>query len=104
MISWKSGFSLLLAMLMCSDLCAPVLAPVAAQEPSVSQTRVRPIHEYLTPQSFPKMHAMIKPQSGEALWAEIPWHVDLHEARVEAARAGKPLFVWSASADPLGCT
>jgi hypothetical protein len=53
---------------------------------------------------FEKLQAMIKPRPGEANWAEIPWMTNLWEARKKAALEGKPLFVWSASADALGCT
>jgi hypothetical protein len=58
----------------------------------------------IAPADFARLHALIKPQKGEALWAEIPWMANLWEARRKAATEGKPLFVWSASADPLGCT
>jgi hypothetical protein len=53
---------------------------------------------------FKKLREMIKPRPGEANWAEIPWMTNLWEARRKAAAEGKPLFVWSASADALGCT
>jgi hypothetical protein len=75
----------------------------AAQLPGVSES-ARVIKDALTPETFTKIQATIKPQSGECRWEEIPWLTDLHEARVKAAAEGKPLFVWSASADALGCT
>jgi hypothetical protein len=62
------------------------------------------VREELTPETFKKLHAMIKPHAGEAPWEEIPWIADLYEARQKAATEGKPLFVWSANCDPLGCT
>jgi hypothetical protein len=55
-------------------------------------------------ESLLALHAIIRPRAGEAPWTEIPWQTDLQAARKQAAAEGKPLFVWSASADPLGCT
>lgn len=49
----------------------------------------------LTPATFERLHRQIKPQPGESRWAEIPWLIDLHEARQKAAALGKPLFVMS---------
>jgi hypothetical protein len=60
--------------------------------------------EPIPPEQFGKLHAMIRPQAGEAKWAEIPWITDLWEARQKAAAEGKPIFFRSASGDPLGCT
>ena len=51
-----------------------------------------------------RLHALIKPRPGESPWQTIPWLTDLQEARQKAAQEGKPLFVWSAAADPIGCT
>jgi hypothetical protein len=53
---------------------------------------------------FDSLHAMIRPHANEAPWTSVPWEADLYEARKKAAAEGKPLFVWSANADPIGCT
>jgi hypothetical protein len=58
----------------------------------------------LPPEQFDQLWALVKPRPGEAAWEEIPWMTDLWEARKKAAAEGKPLYVWSASADVLGCT
>jgi hypothetical protein len=58
----------------------------------------------LTPADFSKLLTLIKPHPDESPWAEIPWMTDLYAARKKAAAEGKPLYVWSASADALGCT
>jgi hypothetical protein len=58
----------------------------------------------ISPEQFEKLQAMIKPHPDEAKWEEIPWMTNLWEARKKAAAEGKPLFVWSAEADVLGCT
>jgi hypothetical protein len=54
--------------------------------------------------SFTKLHALIKPRRGEAPWADLSWETSLSEARKKAAALGKPLFVWKANGDPIGCT
>jgi hypothetical protein len=59
--------------------------------------------EKLSPDQFERLHALIKPQSGEAKWAVIPWRIDLMEARREAAAQDRPLFVWrSGGGEALG--
>ncbi len=50
------------------------------------------------------VHAMVVPAPAETGWRSIPWRTDLWEARREAARAGKPLFLWEMDGHPLGCT
>ena len=49
----------------------------------------------LNPESFAALHRQIKPQPGESRWMEIPWLIDLHQARKQAAAQGKPIFVMS---------
>ena len=51
-----------------------------------------------------RLHPTIMPRPGEAPWADVPWETDLWEARKKAAAQGKPIFVWSANGEPLGCT
>ena len=54
-----------------------------------------PAGQELGPESFARLHRQIKPQPGESRWMEIPWLIDLHQARQRAAAEGKPLFVLS---------
>jgi len=49
----------------------------------------------LSPTNFAALHRQIKPQPGESRWMEVPWLIDLHEARKKAAAEGKPIFVMS---------
>jgi hypothetical protein len=49
----------------------------------------------LTPESFTRLHKMIKPQRGESRFLEIPWVLGLWEGRQQAAREGKPMLVWA---------
>ena len=57
----------------------------------------------LSAEQFAKTLALIKPQSGESKWAEVPWFLSVHDARKKAAAEGKPIFIWSSGgALPLG--
>ena len=56
----------------------------------------------LTVAEFEKLHKELQPPRDE-LWRTIPWHVSILEGREAAAKAGKPIFVWVASGEPLGC-
>lgn len=49
----------------------------------------------LNADSFPQLNKQIRPQPGESRWLEVPWLIDVHEARQKAAAEGKPLFVYS---------
>ena len=49
----------------------------------------------LTPDTFDKLHAQIRPQAGESRYLEIPWLLSVHEARVRAAADGKPILLWA---------
>ena len=51
---------------------------------------------------FEKLHRELQPPKDE-LWRSIPWHVSILEGRERAAQEKKPLFVWVASGEPLGC-
>jgi len=51
---------------------------------------------------FEKLHRELQPPKDE-LWRSIPWQVSILEGREQAAREKKPLFVWVASGEPLGC-
>lgn len=53
--------------------------------------------------SFEKLHAFIKPQEWENQWEQIPWLLDLWEARLKANAENKPIYLWSAGgAPPIG--
>lgn len=45
----------------------------------------------------------IIPSKVESRWLEIDWKTDLWEARKEAARTGKPIYLWEMDGHPLGC-
>ena len=56
----------------------------------------------LTDAEFEKLHKEIRPPKGE-LWRSIPWKISLLEGRDAATKEKKPMFVWVASGEPLGC-
>jgi len=45
----------------------------------------------------------ILPSVEEKAWQKIDWKVDLWEARREAAKTGKPIYLWEMDGHPLGC-
>lgn len=49
----------------------------------------------LSAETLLDLQKRIKPQPGESRWLEIPWFLDVHEARQKAAAEGKPLFIYS---------
>lgn len=56
----------------------------------------------LTVADFEKLHNDLQPPDNE-LWRTIPWKVSILEGRELAATTKKPIFVWVASGEPLGC-
>jgi len=56
----------------------------------------------LTMADFEKLHKELQPPDNE-LWRTIPWQVSILEGRELAAKTKKPIFVWVASGEPLGC-
>ena len=45
----------------------------------------------------------IRPSASESAWQEIDWKTDLWAAREEAAKTGKPIYLWEMDGHPLGC-
>ncbi|MAG84172.1 hypothetical protein CMK10_08440 [Candidatus Poribacteria bacterium] len=58
----------------------------------------------VNPQGFGKLHSFIKPRRKELRWTEIPWEINLWEARQKASQQKQPLFIWAMNGNPLGCT
>ncbi len=57
----------------------------------------------ISPDEMARLHRLIKPQSGEEKWQQIPWLSSLWEARKRAAAEGKPILLWEMDGHPLGC-
>ncbi len=71
-------------------LVEPGGQPVAEQPATAA-----PLSELIAP---------LLPSEKENKWLQIPWRTDVLAARREAARQGKPIFMWLMDGDPLGCT
>ena len=46
----------------------------------------------------------IQPTDTENSWLKINWRTNLWEARKEAAKSKKPIYLWEMDGHPLGCT
>ena len=87
-----------------SRLLAVVFAGAAciSSGPVASCFAQEPARERLTLAEFKKLHQEVQPP-GDELWRTVPWHVSILEGREAAAKSRKPIFVWVASGEPLGC-
>jgi hypothetical protein len=57
----------------------------------------------IAPDQFDKLHRMIHVQPDEQRFWRIPWKLTISEAREQAAKEGKPIFVWAgAGGAPIG--
>lgn len=59
------------------------------------------------PRVFPDLEtkvAAILPTEEEQAFLQIPWRLNVMQARAESARTGKPMFVWEMNGHPLGHT
>lgn len=68
------------------------LSPAAIASPAVDSV------------NFDRLHALMQPRAQELKWQEIPWRTSLWQARIDAAAAGKPIYLWEMDGHPLGCT
>jgi hypothetical protein len=48
--------------------------------------------------------AGVLPTAAEEQWLLVPWRLNLAQARIQAQKSGKPLFLWVMDGHPLGCT
>ncbi|QEL16187.1 hypothetical protein [Limnoglobus roseus] len=70
----------------------PPQVPIAVSPPPVMSER-----------EFLAVLAAVRPARGEDVFADIPWHTSLWEARQQAASDGKPILLWEMDGHPLGC-
>lgn len=52
---------------------------------------------------FNNLHSIIKPNPDEEKFMQIPWMIDLWEARKKAASEDRPILLWEMDGHPLGC-
>ena len=76
-----------------------LLSLVVVQVASLASVAAEPI----PPDQFARLQAVIKPANAEDKWAQIPWLIDLWEARKRAAAQGKPILLWEMDGHPLAC-
>ncbi len=50
-----------------------------------------------------KLLKVIRPQADEDSFDTIPWQISLWNARILAAKEGKPILLWEMDGHPLGC-
>ena len=48
--------------------------------------------------------ASVLPTAQENVWLNLGWRTNLLQARLDAQRSNRPLFVWLMNGHPLGCT
>jgi hypothetical protein len=83
--------------------CLACLAWLGLLNHLVAQEKTEMSPGPIPPEQFEKVLKLIKPQPGELRFHEIPWLIDVWEARREAAKEGKPILVWSgAGGAPIG--
>lgn len=51
--------------------------------------------------SFKKLHGELT--SAKEPWQTIPWHLSILDARAEAAKEKKPVYLLARAGHPLGC-
>jgi hypothetical protein len=51
---------------------------------------------------FEQLHQQLQPSKDE-VWQQLPWKLSLLEARDQAAKEKKPIFMLVRSGHPLGC-
>jgi hypothetical protein len=49
----------------------------------------------IPPDQFDSLHKMIRVQPDEQRFWQIPWKLTITDAREQAAKEGKPIFVWA---------
>lgn len=67
------------------------------------QTSAAPSGEQLTAAEFASVRKAVLPKEGEDEFDKIPWLTSIWDARVKAAKEGKPILLWEMDGHPLGC-
>lgn len=80
--------------------------PTLADKPPNEIAAERATKDYLTPDSFPRLHKVLCRQPGEYRWDELPWLTSIWHARKQAVAENKPILVFRTHGagfnDPLG--
>jgi len=70
---------------------AGLLPQARADNPTPKSPRA--IKQYLTPESFAKLHALVRPQDHEWRHLRVQWLTDVVAARKKAAAEDKPIII-----------
>ena len=62
-----------------------------------------PVPEQMTAERMAALQKVIRPCEGEDAFDKIAWLTTIHDARVKAAKEGKPILLWEMDGHPLGC-
>lgn len=55
-------------------------------------------------ESFESRFALVLPRANEDKWRAVGWRTNLMQAREEAQRLRRPIFLWIMVGNPQGCT
>jgi hypothetical protein len=66
-------------------------------------TTAAPLGEQLSEAEFAGVRKAVLPAAGEDDFAKIPWLTSIWDARIKAAKEGKPILLWEMDGHPLGC-
>jgi hypothetical protein len=59
--------------------------------------------EVMTAAEAGAVRQAVLPKTGEDEFDKIPWLTSIWDARVKAAKEGKPILLWEMDGHPLGC-
>ncbi|GEM_PF-739569 len=62
-----------------------------------------PVPEQMTAERMAALQKVIRPCEGEDAFDKIAWLTTIYDARVKAAKEGKPILLWEMDGHPLGC-
>ena len=55
-------------------------------------------------ETFDRRFEMVLPRAREEKWRTVGWRTNLMEARDQAQRLHRPVFLWIMVGNPQGCT
>lgn len=70
---------------------------------AAAPSSIAPVPEQMTAARMAELQKVIRPCEGEDAFDKIAWLTTIHEARVKAAKEGKPILLWEMDGHPLGC-
>ena len=81
-----------------------MLAGVLPAQQRKATTQEPELVKTLTEQNFAAWRDHIRAAPKERDWAEMPWLMTFHDGLQAAAKAKKPLLLWTMNGHPFGCT